>query len=178
MTEKMKFKLVDAGCTDKDYRSRFISTDGLVSVTLKWSPDKSYYRVYPVLHDKSDNLWASPSIRINREFVGIKTPMELESLVAERMAGASIDGEDNDFIINWNGVPAFRMRTPGHVSVCRVTTVYKDDIINEFVIDTRTIERTGEFTGTIVDYNPRNTELINVVQVDAQKFIGSTVETE
>lgn len=178
MTEKMEFKLVDAGCTERDYRSRFISTNGLVSVTLKWSPDKSYYRVYPVLHDSSDNMWASPSVRINREFVGIKTPMELVSLVAERMAGASIDGEDNDFTINWNDVPAFRMRTPGHASVCRIITAYKDDIIREFVLDTRMIERTGEFSGTIVDYNPRNAELVNIVQVDAQKFIGSIVATK
>ena len=104
---KLTFKRVDSGCTMKDYRARFIDDNNLVTVTLKWSPEKSYYRVYPTIADSYRDLWASPFIRISREFTGIKTPMELEALVAERMKGAFIDCEDNDLTINWNGVPAF-----------------------------------------------------------------------
>ena len=49
--KKLKFKLVDAGCTEKDYRSRFIDENNIVTVTLKWSPEKSYYSVYPTITD-------------------------------------------------------------------------------------------------------------------------------
>ena len=177
MTEKMKFKLVDAGCTAKEYRSRFLSTDGRVTVTLRWSPEKSYYRVYPTIADDND-LWASPSIRISRELTGIKTPMELEALVAERMKGASIDGTVDDFVINWNGAPAFKVTTPGDKSVHEIVTVYKEDLLKEFVLDSRTVERTDEFVATCVDYNPRNERKVKLVQVNAQAFIGSIVETE
>ena len=179
MTEnKLKFRLVDAGCTEKDYRSRFIDENNLVTVTLKWSPEKSYYRVYPTIADNCCDLWASPSIRISREFTGIKTPMELEALVAERMKGAFIDGKDDDLTINWNGVPAFKVSTPGDSSVYEIVTVYKDDPLKEFVLDSRTIERTDKFVATCVDYNPRNERKVKLVQVNARALIGSTVETE
>ena len=176
--KKLKFRLVDAGCTEKDYRSRFIDENNLVTVTLKWSPEKSYYRVYPMITDSYRDLWASPFIRISREFTGIKTPMELEALVAERMKGASIDCEDNDLTINWNGVPAFKVSTPGDKSVCEIVTVYKDDPFKEFVLDSRTIEHTDKFTATCVDYNPRNERKVKLVQVNVTRFIGGTVETE
>lgn len=178
MTEgKITFKRVDAGCTAKDYRARFTSTDNLVTVTIKWTPEKSYYRVYPVI-TTCCGLYASPAIRINREFEGIKTPMELEALVADRMNGASINGKDNDFIVNWNGVPAFKMQTPGHESVHMITTLYKDDLVKEFVLDDRSIELGDNHTGTIVDYNPRNTSPLKVIQVNGNVFIGHTIETE
>ena len=179
MTEgRLIFKRVDAGCTEKDYRARFTSTDGLVTVTLKWSPEKSYYRVYPTIADNCCDLWASPSIRISREFTGIKTPMELEALVAERMKGAFIDGKDDDLTINWDGVPAFKVSTPGDISVCEIATVYKDDLLKEFVLDSRTIERTDKFAATCVDYNPRNERKVKLVQVNARALIGNNIETE
>ena len=178
MTEgKITFKRVDAGCTAKDYRARFISTDNLVTVTIKWSPEKSYYRVYPVIAN-SFGLWASPAIRINREFEGIKTPMELEALVADRMNGASIIGEENNFTINWNGVPAFKMQTPGHESVHMITTLYKDDLVKEFVLDARSIKLGGDHSGTLVDYNPRNISPLKVIQANGTIFIDHPIETE
>lgn len=179
MTEgKLTFRRVDAGCTEKDYRARFTSTDGLVTVTIKWSPDKSYYRVYPVVGDMSCGRWASPEIRISREFEGVKTPMELEALVVERMKGAFVTGSEKDFTINWGGVPAFKVQTLGHKSVHTITTLYKDDPVKEFVLDDRSIKLGENHTGTIVDYNPRNSSSLKVVRVDATWLIDSTVETE
>ena len=124
--------------------------------------------MYPTIADSYRDLWASPFIRISREFTGIKTPMELEALVAE----------DNDLTINWNGVPAFKVSTPGDKSVCEIVTVYKNDPLKEFVLDSRTILHTDKFTATCVDYNPRNERKVKLFQVNATRFIGGTVETE
>lgn len=176
--KKMTFRRVDSGCTATDYRARFISTDGLVTVTIKWSPDKSYYRVYPVVGDMSCGRWASPEIRISREFEGVKTPMALEALVVERMKGAFITGGEKDFTINWNGVPAFRVQMLGHKSVHTITTLYKDDPVKEFVLDDRSIKLGENYTGTMVDYNPHNSSSLKVVRVDATQFIDNDIVTE
>lgn len=179
MTEgKLTFRRVDAGCTANDYRARFTSNDSLVTVTMKWSPDKSYYRVYPVVGDMICGRWASPEIRISREFEGVKTPMELEALVIERMKGAFITGSEHDFTINWNGVPAFRVQMLGHKSVHTITTLYKDDPVKEFVLDDRSIKLGENHTGVIVDYNPHNPSSLRVVRADATRFIDSTIESE
>ena len=179
MTEgKMLFKRVDAGCTANDYHATFISTDELVIVTIEWSPEKSYYIVYPVIAECDfSSWWASPSICITREFEGIKTPMELEALVTDRMNGASIIGDEHDFTINWNGVPAFKVQTPGHKSVHMITTVYKDALRKEFVLDTRSIKCSDNHTGTIVDYNPRNLSHLTDIMASGATFINATVVT-
>ncbi len=177
--KKLVFRRVDTGCTATDYRARFTSTDCRVAVTVKWTPDKSWYRVYPMICDIDGDLWVSPTIRIDRQVENIKTPMDLEALVIERMKGASISGDRKDFTINWNGVPAFKVKMPGHESIHMITTVYKDDIIKEFVLDDRTISVDDSMrTGTIVDYNPRNPNPLKVIRVDNTTLIGSIIETE
>ena len=179
--KKMTFRRVDSGCTATDYRARFISTNNLVTVTVKWAPDKSYYRVYPLVEDFEGCLWASPAIRIDRVVDNVKTPMELEALVIERMKGASIVGSENDFTINWGGVPAFKIQMPGSTVVHVITTLYKNDIIKEFVIDENTIkpdDGSRKRTGVITDYNPRNPSSLKVIRVDNTSLIGSIIETE
>lgn len=174
---KLVFRRVDAGCTENDYRAMFNSTDGLVSVVILWTPSESYYRVYPIVGNTNGTRWVSPTICISREFNDIKTPMELEALVVERMKGASVIGSENDFTINWDGVPAFKVQTPGHRSVHRIATVYKDGLAKEFVLDDRSVKLGGGRTGTIVDYNPRNTGILNVIRID-NTLIGGIVETK
>lgn len=178
--KKMTFRRVDSGCTATDYRARFTSTDCYVAVTVKWTPDESCYRVYPMICDIDNNLWVSPAICIYREFQGVKTPMDLEALVIERMKSASISGSKKDFTINWGGVPAFKVKIPGHESVHVVTTVYKDDVIKEFVLDNRTIRFNDDSmkTGVITDYNPHNPSSLKIIRVDNTTLIGSAIETE
>lgn len=176
--KKLTFRKTDSGCTEKDYRARFTSTNGFVTVTAKWTPDKSYYRVYPVIADIDGNLWASPAICVDREFEGVKTPMDLEALIIERMKGASISGDANNFTINWNGIPAFNIQTLGHKSVHTIATLY-NNLTKEFVLDDRTIRTDGNMrTGTIVDYNPCNPNPLKVIRVNDTTLIGSIIETE
>ena len=174
---KLVFRRVDAGCTENDYRAMFNSTDGLVSVIMLWTPSESHYRVYPILGNANDTHWVSPTICISREFTDIKTPMDLEALVAERMKGASVIGSENDFTINWDGVPVFKIQTPGHRSAHMTITVYRGDIAKEFDLDDRSVKLGGGRTGTIVDYNPRNTGTLNVIRID-NTLIGGIVETK
>ena len=106
--------------------------------------------------------------------------MDLEALVIERMKGAFIDGSENDFTINWGGVPAFKIQMPGHITVHVITTLYKNDIIKEFVIDESTIKSDdgSRGTGVITDYNPRNPSSLKIIRVDNTTLIGSAIETE